>query len=403
MQLNLNYKGLNKVKNVFRLSFLDLALFFVGVCAVFIIALLLSFLYQKSKFIRLDETYKIYAVNNQKIISVSLNSPTTVRSKENPVNGIMITDEKFNEITSRKLVVISVNNHSKARPQFGLSRADLVLEVLAEGGITRYNAFYYLNQDVKKIGPVRSARTYMLYFLLGFDDPIFVHEGQAMYPKGEKEVPEINTLKQIYMWKVKSMQTAGSRYRDKERIRKAGYVHSLMTGFDLINKEIDRLHWRKASNITPLKFKFDDMFSNRGKDGQIINIQFTSLATKEYSSSFTYDKKTNTYLRSVGGKEDIDALNGTRIAPKNVIIEFHNYRDAHDGHSRIIIDMLGEDKALVFRDGKVIEGKWKKENRTDRTRYYDNNGDEIVLNRGQIWVVNVIKTKTKEISKITIN
>jgi len=78
----------------------------------------------------------------------------TLRDQENPVNGVMVTQAELDTMKSRKLVVVSLNNHTKARPQFGLSKADLVLEVLAEGGITRYNAYYYQDQTVSKTGPI---------------------------------------------------------------------------------------------------------------------------------------------------------------------------------------------------------------------------------------------------------
>jgi hypothetical protein len=246
----------------------------------------------------------------------------------------------------------------------------------------------------------------MLEFFLGFDDPVFVHEGQASYAPQEREVPEINTLKQFYLWGIESMQTAGSRYRDPERIRSAGYVHSLMTGFELINKEIDRLGWRKSSNITPLKFKFDAEEEERGTGAtaaQKIQVDFMSISTSYYSCQFNYDKATNTYLRSVGGKADTDALDGQRLAPKNVIVEYHDYRDAMDGHSRIIIDMIGEGEVFVFRDGQMIKGKWKKASRTDRTKYYDTTGAEIEMNRGQIWVVNAVRTSSHKVTNLIVD
>ncbi|MBD3280011.1 DUF3048 domain-containing protein [Candidatus Dojkabacteria bacterium] len=325
-----------------------------------------------------------------------------VRDKENPVNGVLVTTDELNEMESRKLVVISLNNHSNARPQAGLSFADMVVEVLAEGGITRYNAYYYQNQSVEKIGPIRSARSYMLEYFLGFDDPIFVHEGQASYPPQETPVPEINTLYHLSAWDIESMQTAGSRYRDPARIRSSGYVHSLMTGFELINDEIERLGWVAPSNIEPLKFKFSALEEERGET-QNIEIRFTSLATSSYKAAFDYDPETNTYLRSVGGKADYDALTNSQIAPSNVIVEYHNYRDARDGHSRIIIDMEGEDRALIFRDGEMIEAKWKKDSKEDRTKYYDKEGNEIELNRGQIWVSIAIKTAYKDVTEVVVD
>ena len=55
-------------------------------------------------------------------------------------------------------VAIMIDNMASARPQSGLINADIVYEMPAEGGITRYMAIYH-HQSSDKIGPVRSARS----------------------------------------------------------------------------------------------------------------------------------------------------------------------------------------------------------------------------------------------------
>ncbi len=58
-----------------------------------------------------------------------------------------------------------------ARPQFGLSQADVVYEYLMEGyGITRFSAIYY-GQPSSQIGPVRSARLINYYMGALYDEP----------------------------------------------------------------------------------------------------------------------------------------------------------------------------------------------------------------------------------------
>lgn len=379
------------------------AVFSVGLLIItVIVAYFMIWYLSRAKFIPFDIAYTLEG--SVKGLEYKLKVPDVmqVRDQENPVNGVLVTRDEIREMSDRKLVVISLNNHIMARPQFGLSRADLVLEVLAEGGITRYNAFYYQDQEVEKVGPIRSARSYMLEFFLGFDDPVFVHEGQASYLSYEKQVEEANTLKHLWQWGVNSMQTAESRYRDEERIYSSGYVHSLMTGFELINNEVEQLGWVEKSNIDPLKFKFDASEEDLGEGG-IVDVAFTSFVTSQFNAKFEYDKNSNSYLRSVGGQEDIDALDNQRIAPKVVIVEYHDYRDTNDEHSRILLDMIGEDEAFIFQDGKMIKGKWKKLARTDRTKYYDDKGGEIEFNRGQIWVVNAAKTSYGRLSVVTYN
>jgi hypothetical protein len=159
--------------------------------------------------------------------------------------------------------------------------------------------------------------------------------------------------------------------------------------------------WETTSDIEPIAFKFEDPIEQRG-DFVSVETTFLGLSSGSYKSSFTYDKNLNSYLRSIAGTEDVDDLTGQRIAPKNVIIEWHKYAPANDGHSRIVLDMIGEDEVTVLRDGKVIEGKWKKTCATCRTRYFDNEGKEIELNRGQIWIVNAAKTTSSKLSTVTI-
>jgi hypothetical protein len=82
------------------------------------------------------------------------------------------------------------------------------------------------------------------------------------------------------------------------------------------------------------------------------------------------------------------------------VIEWHNYRLALDGYARIIIDMIGQDEVTILQDGKVIEGTWRKDERTQRTKYFDNDGREIPLNEGQIWKVIAVKSGNQKYSTV---
>jgi len=54
--------------------------------------------------------------------------------------------------------VVKIENTSAGAPQYGLDKADLVLEELVEGGLTRLAAFFY-SSIPSKVGHVRSLRT----------------------------------------------------------------------------------------------------------------------------------------------------------------------------------------------------------------------------------------------------
>lgn len=327
------------------------------------------------------------------------------KNKTNPVNGNLVTDEKYGELLNKKAFMVTINNHPKARAQSGLSQADIVLEVLTEGGISRYVGLFYENEP-EKIGPVRSIRRYMLDYIAEFDDPVILHEGGASFNDSDSVyVRETDALRDINQYGMKSMRSADSRYRDLKKASSSGYVHSLYTSYKLIEDEFERYHdnlgWERESNIEdPGNWKFPDAYDDRGNGGKL-DITFLSTAKSISSSGFSYNKDTNTYDRFITGKEDYDLNNSQRISPSNVIIEWHNYRNANDGYGRIIIDMIGEGELEIYRDGKLIKGTWKKDSRESRTRYYDSNGVEIELNRGQIWKTIALKTGSNKISSVS--
>ena len=340
--------------------------------------------------------------------SVTIVPPTPLPPKYSALNGIQVDYDEYEELLDRKPIAIVVNNHKDARPQSGLSKADTVMEVLAEGGITRYVAVYHNNYDVAKIGPIRSLRYYMIDFASGYDDAMILHHGWAGFDNADFEVynAETDARGAVSKFNIKDIQTEGSTYRDPQKAKTSGYVHSLYTDFTRINSEITRLakayNWNLSSeNLKEIVFKDDAMETDRGLFNSV-DIKFMGLGGSDYMSRFTYDKATNTYPRFIGGNPDVDQLTNEQISPKNVIIEWHEYADARYGHNRIVIKMIGENKATILRDGQVIEGTWKKPSRLERTQYYDVEGNEISLNRGLIWIVNVVKVQDKLISTVTI-
>lgn len=355
-----------------------------------------------------SDNLQLEKLGAKKNIAVTMVPPSPTIPKYSPINGIEIANTNYQVVMDRHPLAVVVNNHKDARPQSGLSAADTVLEVLAEGGITRYVAIYHNNYDVSKVGPIRSLRYYMIEFASGYSDAMILHHGWAGFDGAafERYNARTDARGAVSKFGIKDIHTEASTYRDPVKAKKSGYVHALYTDFTRINKEIDRLSkasgWDLGVDETlSLKFKEDAPVEARGLF-QSVDVKFISLSTSDYTARFTYDKATNTYPRLIGGIADVDELTNTQISPKNVIIEWHNYADANDGHSRIVIDMEGQDKATILRDGEVVEATWKKECRTCRTRYYDTLGEEVLLNRGQIWIVNAIKVQERLISTVDI-
>ena len=95
--------------------------------------------------------------------------------------------------------------------------------------------------------------------------------------------------------------------------------------------------------------------------------------------TYSYDRATNTYLRSVSGeKKQTDAADGIRIAPKNVIVmrmRFGPLNDGHAGAPRLEATVVGSGTAWISTNGRTIKGTWKKTG--------DHEADEVLRREGQ--------------------
>ena len=85
------------------------------------------------------------------------------------------------------------------------------------------------------------------------------------------------------------------------------------------------------------------------------------------------------------------------MTARNVVVLFMALSidpQSEPGHRRPVLAQIGSGKALVFRDGKVIAGTWRKQDAADLTRFYDTSGKEVTLVRGRIFI-QVVPTGTK--------
>ena len=92
-----------------------------------------------------------------------------------------------------------------------------------------------------------------------------------------------------------------------------------------------------------------------------------------------------------------EGLTNEQIAPKVVVIQFQDESSADDGYPgnvHLLYETIGSGSALMFMDGKVIVGEWQKDSRTTRSKFLNESGDEIELNRGQIWI-QIVPTGSK--------
>lgn len=261
---------------------------------------------------------------------------------------------------------VIVENQVDARPQSGLSEANLVYEAEAEGWITRFLAFYADGSDIKKIGPIRSARPYFVDWAHEFS-ALFAHCGgspEALVKIKKDKIYDLNEFyNEKYFWRDNTRDAPHNIYTSSEKLKKYLETENL--------KEGKYFSWN---------FKDDAEEALRPDNSEIdINFQLSNYIVK-----WKYNKESNDYTRYMAGEVHKDAENH-EIKAKNVIIEFVGAK-VIDDDLRLKMDHIGEGKAIVCLDGKCEEGKWQKKSSSARTQLYNTEGKEFQFNAGTTWV-----------------
>jgi hypothetical protein len=340
----------------------------------------------------LSRTKKYNIVNPFDLISG--NKGGEEKTVENPITGVLYTTKDAEVWKDKRPIGVMVNNHYLARPQSGLDKADLVYEMVAEAGITRYSAFF-LSESPVKVGPIRSIREYYLVLVKEMGDAMIMHIGWS---------PQALTA--IETWPVRSLNRLGLNcdqalpdptdtecWRNATRVNsEVPWEHTAYGNLALLRKKGEVGGWSgKPDVFTQWKFKDDQALYPTATTANSVNIDF--WYHNEYSSSFTYDPASNSYLRFLGFDDnDIptphkDQETGVQLSVKNVIVQFATENTiAGDEKGRLSYELLGSGEAKVLLDGKVIDATWSKASRDARTVFYDLDGKELEFNRGKFWL-----------------
>lgn len=273
-----------------------------------------------------------------------------------------------------------IENHPDARPQSGLSQADLVYETVAEGGITRFLAIYQTRQ-AQNIGPIRSARTYFADIAneLG---AVFAHVG------GNSDVLE--GLKQNYYPRLLNLDQF---FHDQlfHRISERPMPHNVYSSVEKLYSFIKN---DKTSGQTNYR---DWLYSNTFAGSQGAEQVWVNFSEPTYQVSYVYNPSKGAYERYLAGKPHVDAEGSMPIFAKNIIVQsVKTWAVKTDTPLSVAMDLSLGGPTYVFTGGQVASGTWKRA-ADGRTRYYDSAGREIGLLRGVTWVELVPEEKMAEL------
>ncbi len=285
------------------------------------------------------------------------------------VNGVMVAPEIYN----RHPVAVMIENSTAARPQSGLTSADVVYEAVTEGGITRFMGIFSTTLPTKA-GPVRSARSYFIDYLSEYD-AFYAHAGGSP-----------TAIARISQYGVKDYPHSSDSYWREPR-KGVASEHTLFTDVSKIfNFGVSKKGWSATADIKPWTFK--DPAPTAGVAANVT----INFSTGQFNTVWNFDPTRNLYARTMAGTPHKDAVSGEQITVRTLIAISvpHSSNPPYSGtgkESEWTMTTLGEGAATLFQDGVATPARWKKANRTDRLKLYDaTTGTEITLNRGKIWV-----------------
>jgi hypothetical protein len=320
------------------------------------------------------------------------------KTEECPMNGKLMTRGQKARWESRRPMGVMIENHLDARPQSGLSRADILYEVVAEGGITRFLAIYYCD-EAPIMGPVRSARIYYVKLLQEYGQyPLYAHVGGANTPGPADALGEVRDLGwDGYNDMNQFAVPFPYYYRDYDRLPDRATEHTMYAStaklWDYAKKErdltnVDKKGKKWDSGFVSWKFKNDAVKTARGNTTKISFGFWSKYDADNYNVTWQYDRETNSYKRSHGTRPHIDKNTGKPLTAKNIFVVFADESPANDGYpgGHLLYDVVGSGDAIFFQDGKAVKGTWRKKDEETRMRFIDTSGAEISIVRGQVFV-----------------
>ncbi|MBQ6570145.1 MAG: DUF3048 domain-containing protein [Clostridia bacterium] len=300
----------------------------------------------------------------------------------NPITGLYNLTP---DAAGKRFYTMMMGNSNEGIPQQGTSNADMIFEMLVEGGITRFMAFY---ADIDKVGDTvigscRSARTNFVSTAIGYD-VIFGHYGgsESGYDMiKNNKVSDVDGLyySQPYFW------------RDAARKKNLGMEHSAMTSGTQMRALAKKKKYRmdmKNPDYTVFTFNRDGDITANGTTSAAtkVNVKFSGYMT----SAFNYNEESGTYLKLRNGKAHIDGNNNKQLEFKNLIVisDFHSY-EADKLH--LVVEQKSG-TGYYFCDGKAVKIKWSKGKLSNPFKFTKEDGSDLLVTPGKTYVA-VIRTK----------
>lgn len=263
------------------------------------------------------------------------------------------------------VLAVKIDNIVLARPQTGLTKADIVYVLPVEGGLSRFLAIFS-SHFPPVIGPVRSAREDDLELLRQFGRPAFAFSGAQgrLLP-----VVERSLIVDLYAWKVLTPY-----YRDYSRI--APY-----------NLYAQTRQLMAHANGATLAHGIGFRFGPAPAGGRTVTSERAGYSAASFT--FTWSPARNRWLVSMDGARAM-TTDGGQLSAATVVIQHTVVRTSRYleyGVPPPYAETVGHGAATVLRNGKAYQVRWYRRTWPSGTVFTTYSGQRMTFAPGPLWIM----------------
>lgn len=305
-------------------------------------------------------------------------APTEEATTEDTHAGLNyneLTGEWSADYEPKRPIAIMINNIVDALPSASTQKADIIYECMVEGGITRIMPIFSEYDDIEKLGSVRSARHYYINIANEYD-AIYFHYGQSAPAKKKLEKGVIDN--------VNGLTYDAGYYRSDDRVA----PHNVYTTSEKILKGIEDFGYSTEYSETHekvLSFHEEDTNLENGQVANTVHVSFGSYM-KPY---FQYVPEQGVYERYEYGKAQVDEMADAEnniLTFKNIIVQISSYECINPKNDLQELTQVGNGQGYYITNGSAIPITWEKTGKNAKTKYYTEDGQELLLNPGKTWI-----------------
>lgn len=307
--------------------------------------------------------------------------PTGFPADVNPLTGLQVSDPR---LLDRRPVLIKVSNYPReGRPHAGLSFADIVFDYYIGEGTNRFLALYY-GQDAPKVGPIRSGR---------LADVPLVRWYQGIFGYSGADLWTVNPY---------IVQNLGNRAITQAPATCPALCddgpHTVLSVFADTARLSQYAVEKRNTSVPGVKANLEGMFFDSrlpqsGEDASGLTVIYNIQNIGEWR----FDPQSGRYLRwietvdpngAVSMTPLLDRLTGEQLSFANVVVMFAAYTEyAPTLHEISLWYNWNGSRAVLYRDGKAIEGVWKHVSTDRPPQFFTPAGQPLAFKPGNTWVV----------------